>query len=435
MELNDKRRVLVPSEIVSNAQTSRVVIEDFKPLADSLEWSLGQRYLRERGSLAFLSDPRPVPYAINNDGNMSLHAAEVFFRSLTAEDERSAEKVDDIYVLELGIGLGLFARLFLDAFRNLCVQHNKNYYDRLVYVAADHSEKMLLDVVRRGTFANHPGRYLLRVVDAFTPNKLLHADSFQTPAVQRPFRAVFLNYVLDCLSPSILRANENGGVDELFVRLCLSRGVTLGEFTDLNHEQLVGLGKQDDPSAQGQLLELFGSFSSEYKYFPFDSRRVPFGEFALNYARTQKGNVMFNHGAMQSLVHLLELLADEGFILINDYGYVESNPDDDVAHQRFSNTTAVGLNFAMLEAYFHGQCRHRWITPAQDSDRIYSRILCRTVHPDAESCFKEYFAKPKWEWLDEPARKAKQMASQMRYESAAAAYRAIALVEQGDIPV
>src|ERR1700722_8762199 len=65
--------------ILSEAQQQRFVIEDFRPLSDSLEWDLGQRYLRERGSRAFLSDTSPVPFVINNDGVLSRQAAELFF--------------------------------------------------------------------------------------------------------------------------------------------------------------------------------------------------------------------------------------------------------------------------------------------------------------------------------------------------------------------
>src|SRR6516162_8709433 len=102
--------------ILAKAQSSRAVIQDFVPLADSLEWELGQEYLRQRGNKAFLSDASPVPFVINNDGTLSRHAAEVFFASL-AETEKTAPLEDEIFVLELGIGVGLFARFFLDCFR------------------------------------------------------------------------------------------------------------------------------------------------------------------------------------------------------------------------------------------------------------------------------------------------------------------------------
>src|ERR1700760_1963539 len=76
-------------QVLAHAQAGRDLVQDFVPLADSLEWELGQEYLRQRGNKAFLSDASPVPFVINNDGTLSRNAAEVFFASLQ-EAEKSA---------------------------------------------------------------------------------------------------------------------------------------------------------------------------------------------------------------------------------------------------------------------------------------------------------------------------------------------------------
>src|SRR5262249_40372889 len=89
-----------------------------------------------RGSSAFTSDAIPVPYVINNDGTLSSKAAQLLFRSLAVEEEVGT-LASEFSVLEIGIGVGLFARLFLDYFRDLCYQHGKDYYERLHYIAGD----------------------------------------------------------------------------------------------------------------------------------------------------------------------------------------------------------------------------------------------------------------------------------------------------------
>ncbi len=152
-------------QVLSGTQFTRDVIQDFVPLAQSLEWELGQQYLRERGNKAFISDASPVPFVVNNDGTLSKNAAEVFFASLLAADQAGTLE-DDIYVLELGIGVGLFARFFLDHLQELSHKHHKDYYYRLCYVAADKSERMLTDVLKHGVLNNHPGRVRVRPVDA-----------------------------------------------------------------------------------------------------------------------------------------------------------------------------------------------------------------------------------------------------------------------------
>ena len=61
--------VLSPVETLAGVRSSRPIIQDFCPLAESLEWRIGQGYLRERGIQAFTTEPGPVPFAINYDGS------------------------------------------------------------------------------------------------------------------------------------------------------------------------------------------------------------------------------------------------------------------------------------------------------------------------------------------------------------------------------
>src|SRR5262249_11826942 len=84
----------------------------------------------------------------------------------------------EIHVLELGIGVGLFARYFLDHVQELSRKHKKDYYQRLIYTAADRSERMLTDVLRHGVLAHHPGHYRVRQIDAMEPGVLGRDISF-----------------------------------------------------------------------------------------------------------------------------------------------------------------------------------------------------------------------------------------------------------------
>src|SRR5438105_438595 len=112
--------------VLGHAQAGREVVQDFVPLAESLEWELGQQYLRQRGNKAFLSDASPVPFVVNNDGSLSKNAAQVFYASLV-EADKAGQLERDIFVLELGIGVGLFARYFLDNLKDLCWRNRKDY--------------------------------------------------------------------------------------------------------------------------------------------------------------------------------------------------------------------------------------------------------------------------------------------------------------------
>ncbi len=318
--------------------------------------------------------------------------------------------------------MGLFARLFLDTLRDLCACQGKDYYDRICYVIGDYSEQMLIDIARRGVLANHPGRYLLRVINALDPYAPLAADPAFTAPHALPFRAVFLNYVLDCLPPMILQAEEHE-VRQPHVRLCLSRNVDLHECTDLTREDLARLAASSSPGHRDQLLPFFGLFTAEYQYRPVEVDQLPHGEFVSRFARSQKGNVVYNWGAVESLERLLVLLWDRGFALINDYGYVSDATDHELEHQRFSNSTAIGLNFALLQAYFAESRRCVWVEPGEDSGHIYSRLLSPQPSAALVTSFKKHFTKAAGEFLDGPAQKASELAGQLRYEAATSAYR------------
>jgi tetratricopeptide (TPR) repeat protein len=436
--------------LIEAAQAGRVVLQDYLPLAESLEWELGARYLERRGCRAFLSDPIPVPYIVNNTGLLSRHAAELLFRSLAAEGNTQGNLV----VLELGIGLGLFARYFLDAFRDLCTLHRVDYYDRLVYIAADRSERMLLDTIRRGTFQHHPGRYLLRTIDALNPSRALRDDPALCGPTERPLRAVFLNYLLDCLPATVLQvraesdADRSGGTSQgarrlfqLCVRTCLARGIDLREYTNDSSEDLARLAASDNPDDRSRLLNVFGLFTTEYDYRAIQPERIPYGSFIRDFIGRQPATVVHSHGAIACLERLLDLLGPRGFILINDYGSSEPATQYEFEHQRYTGSTFVGVNFALLGQFFakagnedkdrheEGTSSVRWAEPGEDSGRIVSRLLGDHLQAEVVTMFRERFTKVAWDRLEEPAQKAKAHAAQMRYEAAATAYR-IAVVQQ-----
>jgi hypothetical protein len=75
-------------QVLAHAQAGREVVQDSVSLDASLEWNLGQEYLRQRGNKASLSDAAPVPFVVNNDGTLSNNAAEVFFASLRDAEDR-----------------------------------------------------------------------------------------------------------------------------------------------------------------------------------------------------------------------------------------------------------------------------------------------------------------------------------------------------------
>lgn len=409
-------------QVLAHAQSSREVIQEYCPLAESLEWELGQQYFRERGNKAFISDTIPVPFLINNDGTLSRNAAEVFFSSCVAA-ENAGDLEQDIFVLEIGIGVGLFARFFLDTFRDLCLERKKDFYDRLCYIAADRSERMLHDMLRHGVLASHPGRYRVRVLDAMEPDKHLQYDAMFHGRTSKPFRAMFLNYLLDCLPAAILE-KDGDQIKQLCVRTCLARTVKLADHTDMSIEALRERAKAKDPKAREELMEVYGVFASEYDYRPAVPTQIPYGDFAAEFLRTHAKRIMHNHGAIQCLERLLGLLHRNGFILMNEYGMRTLGREDEYEHQRFSLATAVGLNFPLLRAYFEEARKLTWVEVFGGENRgIETRLLGHEPANETVATFRDRFVAHAFEQLEEPVQHARACVKAGRFEMAANSYQ------------
>ncbi len=188
------------------------------------------------------------------------------------------------------------------------------------------------------------------------------------PVANRPhegrLRAVFLNYLLDCLPAAVLHF-DGDAVRQLCVRTCVARKVRLADYTDLTADQLRQRAQSSDPRARDELLEVYGLFASEYDYqavrdgAPLAPRAdsdgtgigqaksargasgapwpaPPYFDFAVEYARGWTKRLLHSYGAIACLEKLLGMLAPGGFILVNDYGPTQTSGDDEFEHPRFS---------------------------------------------------------------------------------------------------
>src|SRR5207249_252450 len=112
----------------------------------------------------------------------------------------------------------------------------------------------------------------------------------------------------------------------------------------------------------------------------------------------------------------LGLVADDGFILINDYGPTQTGRDDEFEHQRFSLATFAGVNFAELRAFFGDGKVAQWVEPGGDSRGIHSRLLGRKPGPETVARFFERFSDAAFAELQAPISKARAFAGAGRFE-------------------
>jgi tetratricopeptide (TPR) repeat protein len=401
------------------------VIEEFRPLWRSVEWESAQTYWQSSGSHAFLGDH--VPFTITNDGNLSAKAADLFFASVDAAD-RAGTLESRINVLEIGAGLGLFARWFLDSFRERCHAAHRNYYDRLHYVVADRSAQMLEDLRRHGTLAEHATRCEFRNADA-TQDGLGLIDGIHGHGTDlsptRTFRAVFFNYLLDCLPATVLRFDD-GEVAQLHLRTRIARGVELSQHTSLSLEDIRARAASDDPRRRGELAALHRLFALDVEYRPLDSEDdVPWVETARRCVDDSRvpGIVLHNFGAIECLERAFKLLAPGGFVLVNDY---EDSPYDRATrsfrHQRFGGSAAFGLNLKLLEKHFVDRDDCTWLVAPGENSHLASRLLSRNPARETVRTFAKRFSAAAYDWHFKPIARAREHLKAGRHESALTAF-------------
>lgn len=407
-----------PTEILAKAQAVRRLIQDFLPISESIEVELSRLYFQELGTRVF--GRNNVPFEVNNDGNFSMRAAKVLFESLCVSDEAGTLE-PHIFVLELGVGSGLFARFLLDYFRELCTQNGKDYYNRLIYFASDKSEKMLDDIEQQGLFAAHSGHYRLVPADAMQPDVDLRGVEGFGPDETPRFRAVFLNYILDMLPHTALRFDSDE-VRQLFVRTCLARDIDFSEYR-LTAEQIKRRVESDDPKVRRALVDLYPLFALEYSYRPISLDSLPYGDFAAEYDRGQSPYLLHSHGALHCIDRLHGMLGDAGFIIINDYGQIK--PDQsraEVIHQHYGGSIACEINFLLIGDFCRSKRGMTWVQPEGEIDLIHSRMMGKNLPERVQQYYAKTYGKAAYDDGKKHIAEARLLQEGGRIEQALVAY-------------
>jgi hypothetical protein len=125
----------------------RLFLEDWVAPSKSVIWAFNRSYWRHLSAwdTTFEKDySAALPGGVSDGTNPAFwrERIEAFVRTLNGLDEWS-ELPDEIHVLELGVGNGAQARVWLDTFKAACEVHGRDYLERLRYVMADFSPDVL----------------------------------------------------------------------------------------------------------------------------------------------------------------------------------------------------------------------------------------------------------------------------------------------------
>ena len=402
--------------LVGNGTHPRV-LEDFRPLHQSLEWALARAYYERAGASAFTGGA--VPFGVTSSGQLSADAAAI----LCANLESTAETGGAIRCLELGPGSGLFAKLLLDELRRRSREQRRDYYERTTLVLADSSRAMLDAISANGVLAEHEGRYELVHSDPSRPH--------QAAVDGEGLRAIFLNYVLDSLPASILRRAATG-IEQLSVRTSVDPEVALPDYTALSLPQLLELASAQ--TVDPRLADLHPALVIDVRYEPVVVAELPEaaaldGILPMGIGET----VVHGHGAIACLRGFVERLGPGGFVLFNDFDSCAGDRTSDrgAPYSTYGGAIAVGLNFDQLAQTVTRWPRCSIHAPAAD-ERLVSRLLGRDLDAATAACFAERFDRAVVEARRTPRELARKLIDDRQTDAAREAFAQAMTLAPGD---
>jgi tetratricopeptide (TPR) repeat protein len=370
------------------AAGSRLLLEGFCPLAESLEVRLAESLWQTEGALPFVAGS--VPFVVNNSGWSPAAAAQVLFACCREERDTTGP----IAVLELGAGVGLFARQLLDAFAELCQREHSDYYQRLIYFVTDSSRRTLQVWQECHLFADHGARVLPALADARQPTRLTTLGG--APVLLPNLRAVFCNYLLDNLPAAVVREQE-GIIQQLMVQTWVRpyKLVQHDVRLPLPAKQLPDLIAKAKLHDLAQLRPLLPWLEFEIEFQTVGADELPAVHEVLKYYKNATRAIL-SHGALSCLEQCLDSLESGGFVLINDYGPVHAEESASFATPgRFGDSWAMPLDFPYLQSHFENM-GVQVSCPKHDVERsVHSRLLQRERTPAAEQRFLEVFSDPR----------------------------------------
>ncbi len=402
------------ADALDRVQLNDTLLQDFRPLTESLEWELSALHWNQAGLFPFVDND--VPFLINNSGFLSEHVAAVVFANCV-----EAPPASSIAVLELGAGMGLFARYFLDAFRAICKQEGRDFYDRLMYYVSDHSMQTVRQWQERGQFADLGGaRVIPGRCDATRPQLFHTLDGGVIELAG--LRGVVCNYVLDVLPATVVRQSPSGA-QELRIRTHLiDDNATRAQYTRLSAAEIRRLSQSTDAAEKIQLTRLLSVLDFEVQFLPLSDPSPLIVEALEGVGATDR--VVINYGAFACLDACLTALDPDGMILINDYGPVQAaQVSGHSASQRFGPTSALGINFPLLERHFSARgCIVA--TPEGDHERgIHARMLMKSTRPATLESFNNRFGPAGADFFEVPCDDAKKHVAAGRKSEALDSYR------------
>jgi tetratricopeptide (TPR) repeat protein len=402
------------ADLLTRRQTTGLILQGLCPIWQSLPWFRSQRFWARAGVEVFTSGE--VPYVATNDGEQSRKALDVYLTSLRDADQRGRREATS-YVVELGAGSGLFAKLFLDQLRDRSRAEGSDTYQRTKYLVCDCSASLLDDTRHSGVFADHEDRVeRIHLPAVGLATALAHAAAHAGGAI----RALHANYVLDSL-PFTIVASHDGRLFELQIRTWLRNDVVHPDGTPPPLGDLAALCAWLDDLRGDERASAHQALAYDGEYVSIEPHDMPYGQLIpAGHQPAPGGSLQQVHsfGALACLEEIVSLLRPDGYFIAMDYGYTGATADP-IEFQCFGPSVAAGVNFSQLVEGARKVPGVMVAAPTTDPASIQARMFARAqVSDEVVVAFRRLYDKESWDAIEAPYREALALQESGQYEAA-----------------
>lgn len=368
----------------STPSTALVTLEGPTPFDTCIAWRLHDAYWSQRGPAAWQSGEVPF-YSTSNLATARQHAA--LLVALVADLQRANDihPESEVWVLEAGCGLGLFAANFLTALETGPDEH-RALLTRLRYLITDCSETNLRQVLELPRVApwHTRGHLVPALYDLRQPTSVIRLDGQPTP----PITLIVCNYVCSVIPQQQLQLRDAPAQTwhELLVE---TRAATdLPAPTFLEHATR-------DATQQNLLADLDLQMSwrpldlSTHPHLTETHRKV--------LARFTEGlsTATFGYPAryFDFLVAAQALLVEGGAIMTSDYGGASREKVRGLRDRRpqtYGNSLAQETCFATFDA-FAAELGWGLLRTHGNLDSVHSALVTSQLGPKLRAAFEDQF--------------------------------------------
>jgi tetratricopeptide (TPR) repeat protein len=328
-----------------------VTLQEATPFDRSVLWRIHDAYFASRGIDAWNLGEVPF-YATSSFASATQHAR--FFTELVGERIRQGAlgPGDDLWVLEVGSGLGRFAANFYRALLKSCGPLGAELVHRVRWILSDYSAKSLGEAVATPALARlvAEGRLIPALYDLRHPEALRTLDGapFDPPALTW----IVANYVSCVLPLKTVQWRRDAGFFEQWVRV---RTEIPDDAPDPDPERALA-DLLADPT-RAKLLEESVQMDIEWRpttpeaLYPEDTHAATLRAFAADLPEASFG---YPHGFFDFLRVAAGFLGEGGLVLVNDYGSVDVaaiRGRYDRKPQIYGNSLANAIHFPLVRAW------------------------------------------------------------------------------------